>query len=287
MKQKNTFYLNDSLLIKKIVITLISLIGSYSDHDSNEAPDNDNKDDLILTIFSAPDTSSDINSLKSSFEPLSQPQSHQANAVSMSMTEEIANTAAVTSSVPITVSSANKTPKSFECPECHKIFAENKILKRHLKIHNPVKPHVCNVCEMAFAESSNLTKHMKKHTGELRNIVGKPNLCSVCGKGFKWASSLSKHMKHHTRHKILNCPYCTKYYVEARSLNIHLRSHTGEKPFICKVCNKAFTQTGNLEKHMRVSHFTDAKMNVKLDTNTGFFNAGSHGRKAIHLPNLQ
>lgn len=54
---------------------------------------------------------------------------------------------------------------SFQCNVCHKIFAENKILKRHLKIHNPNKPHVCGVCSMSFAESSNLTKHMKKHTG--------------------------------------------------------------------------------------------------------------------------
>lgn len=146
----------------------------------------------------------------------------------------------------------NETSTSFECPECHKVFAERKILKRHLKIHSPIKPHACPECDMSFAESSNLSKHMKKHTGELRNVIGKPNLCSVCGKGFKWASSLSKHMKHHTKHKILNCPYCPKYYVEARSLNIHMRSHTGEKPFICKVCKKGFTQMGNLEKHLRV-----------------------------------
>lgn len=69
----------------------------------------------------------------------------------------------------------------FACEFCHKRFAENKILKRHLKIHSPNKPHVCSVCNMSFAESSNLTKHKKKHTGELRNVVGKPNLCSVCG----------------------------------------------------------------------------------------------------------
>lgn len=142
--------------------------------------------------------------------------------------------------------------ESFECPECHKVFAENKILNRHLKIHDPVKKHVCSECNMSFSESSNLTKHLKKHTGELRNVVGKPNLCAVCGKGFKWASSLSKHMKHHTGHRILRCPYCPKYYVEARSLNIHLRKHTGERPFVCDICKKAFTQMGNLEKHLRV-----------------------------------
>ena len=92
-----------------------------------------------------------------------------------------------------TANNANQSEtkeKSFECPECHKVFAEKKILKRHLKIHSPIKPHCCAHpdCGMSFAESSNLSKHMKKHTGELRNVIGKPNLCSVCGKGFKWAS---------------------------------------------------------------------------------------------------
>lgn len=139
-----------------------------------------------------------------------------------------------TSNSTTTANNSIENPKKnacHQCPECHKVFAESKILRRHLKIHSPIKPHNCPECSMSFAESSNLHKHMKKHTGELRNVVGKPNLCSVCGKGFKWASSLSKHMKHHTRHKILTCPFCPKYYVEARSLNIHLRSHTGEKVF--------------------------------------------------------
>lgn len=214
-----------------------------------------------------------MNNLKSEIEPSLESQQQQAIVSSpVATNRNSANPA------PTTDATKDKKPKSFECPECHKVFAENKILKRHLKIHNPIKPHVCNTCKMSFAESSNLTKHMKKHTGELRNIEGKPNLCSVCGKGFKWASSLSKHMKHHTRHKILNCPYCPKYYVEARSLNIHLRSHTGEKPFVCDICNKAFTQTGNLEKHMRVSVMVKAELNEKclnLKQNN-FYILGSH-----------
>lgn len=65
-----------------------------------------------------------------------------------------------------------KVHSSFNCNVCGKIFAENKILKRHLKIHNPNKPHSCSVCMMKFAESSNLTKHMKKHTGIVAIGIG-------------------------------------------------------------------------------------------------------------------
>lgn len=61
----------------------------------------------------------------------------------------------------------NEKKNSFECPDCHKVFAEKKILKRHLKIHSPIKPHACPECDMSFAESSNLSKHFKRHTGEL------------------------------------------------------------------------------------------------------------------------
>lgn len=57
-----------------------------------------------------------------------------------------------------TNSSANQSEtreNSFECPECHKKFGFLKILKRHLKIHSPIKPHYCQYpdCGMSFAES--------------------------------------------------------------------------------------------------------------------------------------
>jgi uncharacterized Zn-finger protein len=119
-----------------------------------------------------------------------------------------------------------KQHTSLQCEICLKKFADQKALRRHIKIHLGVKPHICNICSMSFTESSNLTKHKKKHTGELRDVLGKPHLCQVCGKGFKWQSSLSKHMKHHTKLKLFYCQYCPKYYVEYRSLQIHQRNHT-------------------------------------------------------------
>lgn len=250
----------------------ISFTENYSEHDDHHSmnEDNDHSKDLTkASMFSSVDVADDKNETE-----IGCPECGLLFKSASAFNSHVSSAHSVVSDVATTPTAINA--KSFECPECHKCFAEKKILNRHLKIHNPIKSHACNVCNMTFAESSNLTKHMKKHTGELRNVVGKPNLCSACGKGtpsqynlfsrrtfnpffaqflftgFKWASSLSKHMKHHTGHRILTCSYCPKYYVEARSLNIHMRSHTGEKPFQCHQCNKAFTQMGNLEKHLRV-----------------------------------
>uniref|UniRef100_A0A1B0GM18 C2H2-type domain-containing protein n=1 Tax=Phlebotomus papatasi TaxID=29031 RepID=A0A1B0GM18_PHLPP len=79
----------------------------------------------------------------------------------------------------VQVTGVQEPENHFECRECHKKFADSKILRRHSKTHLIVKPHVCLTCGKTFAESCNLTKHKKKHTGELRNVVGKPNLCSA------------------------------------------------------------------------------------------------------------
>uniref|UniRef100_A0A1B0EST1 C2h2-type zn-finger protein n=2 Tax=Lutzomyia longipalpis TaxID=7200 RepID=A0A1B0EST1_LUTLO len=128
----------------------------------------------------------------------------------------------------------------FECQECHKTFADSKILRRHSKTHLIVKPHVCLTCGKTFAESSNLTKHKKKHTGELRNVVGKPNLCSVCGKRFKWA-----------REKPYLCPVCGKGFKQSGYVAIHLRTHTGERPYVCPDCGRAFAGSNTLALHRR------------------------------------
>lgn len=62
------------------------------------------------------------------------------------------STTATTTSTSSSSTENGKKNSHYECPECHKVFAESKILRRHLKIHSPIKPHRCPECSMSFAE---------------------------------------------------------------------------------------------------------------------------------------
>lgn len=76
-------------------------------------------------------------------------QAVHSSKASAPISNQPSTTANTTSSSSTEISKRNS---HHECPECHKVFAESKILRRHLKIHSPIKPHRCPECSMSFAE---------------------------------------------------------------------------------------------------------------------------------------
>ncbi|XP_029432986.1 zinc finger protein 574-like [Rhinatrema bivittatum] len=108
--------------------------------------------------------------------------------------------------------------KSFECPDCHKMFSTETSLHVHRRIHTGERPYPCPDCGKAFRQSTHLKDHRRLHTGE------KPFKCEVCGKAFTIAMRLSEHR----------------------------RIHTGERPYICAECGKAYRSFSNLWKHRKI-----------------------------------
>lgn len=78
--------------------------------------------------------------------------------------------------------------------QCESAFARLDELKRHMKIHDPNKPHKCPHCPMAFARTDHLTTHIRTHTGE------KPYACEYDGCSKRFARS-DERLRHHQVHE--------------------------------------------------------------------------------------
>ena len=67
--------------------------------------------------------------------------------------------------------------KYFLCDilDCKAQFKTKYSLKRHMKVHKPVKPHKCPDCGKAFALPQYLLEHSYTHSRE------KPYICGIDG----------------------------------------------------------------------------------------------------------
>lgn len=110
----------------------------------------------------------------------------------------------------------------FVCRLCLNSFTLSCNLRRHMKLHAGVRPHICSHCSATFSRSTDLKIHMKKHL-DLRSDKGQddtrsPGLetpsnqvksstptnkagilheCDICHKGFAIASHLADHRQTH------------------------------------------------------------------------------------------
>ncbi|KRT82317.1 zinc-finger associated domain containing protein, partial [Oryctes borbonicus] len=136
--------------------------------------------------------------------------------------------------------------KPHACKICYKRYARLEQLTTHMNIHMGVKPHVCEICFKGFNQISNLKDHMRTHNGE------KPFLCSTCGKGFNQLGNLRQHTIRHSGVKAHICTFCGNGFASKGELCAHVRKHTGARPFVCPVCNHGFTTSSSLTKHKRI-----------------------------------
>lgn len=64
------------------------------------------------------------------------------------------------SPVALSTESGGEPDKQFHCPECPLSFRRNHDLKRHVKIHLPVRPYTCELCFKAFNRKDALRRHV-------------------------------------------------------------------------------------------------------------------------------
>ena len=73
------------------------------------------------------------------------------------------------------------------CHICFKTYSKSLDLKRHLFIHQGLKPFKCQFCDKCFNDKSNMKCHERLHTGEKRFQ------CNLCCKKFIHPRGLRVH----------------------------------------------------------------------------------------------
>ncbi|XP_012562910.2 uncharacterized protein LOC100213175 [Hydra vulgaris] len=94
----------------------------------------------------------------------------------------------------------NSKSNIFKCDRCDKVFGRKSHYKRHLSIHDGLKPHVCQVCFKSFNQKTDLNRHTMTHLRKHMNIYGEnsENTCEVCNKTF---TTQAKFVEHYLTHQ--------------------------------------------------------------------------------------
>lgn len=75
----------------------------------------------------------------------------------------------------------------FQCRQCSKSFALQRLLNRHMKCHSDIKRYLCTFCGKGFNDTFDLKRHTRTHTGV------RPYKCNLCEKSFTQRCSLESH----------------------------------------------------------------------------------------------
>ena len=67
--------------------------------------------------------------------------------------------------------------KRFLSDFCEKKFAEKRLLKRHIVVHQNINPYTCEKCSKGFKHNNQLYRHRKKC---LKMLAGTGYLTSIC-----------------------------------------------------------------------------------------------------------
>ena len=140
------------------------------------------------------------------------------------------------------------TDKRLICEICKKTLRNVSSFKRHILIHENLKPFSCDICGKKFRRRCHVREHKIIHQGSERK---KDQVCNVCNKRFDRLNSLKSHMAIHSSEKQFKCDICNKSFRRKYHLKEHGLVHQDARVFYqCDKCNKGFQYMQSLRKHL-------------------------------------
>ncbi|XP_035171740.1 histone H4 transcription factor-like isoform X3 [Oxyura jamaicensis] len=140
----------------------------------------------------------------------------------------------------------------FVCQNCHKHFANERLLRDHMRGH--VNRVTCPLCDVVCTSVSSLKAHTR-----YRHCDERPFHCHLCDSSFKNAYDLHKHVETHNDSDAYSCDVegCGFTSRTLQSLKQHYkRAHVsnGVLKYKCHICQKCFCWSYTLTLHLRKAH---------------------------------
>ncbi|XP_068815820.1 histone H4 transcription factor-like [Struthio camelus] len=140
----------------------------------------------------------------------------------------------------------------FVCQNCDKHFANERLLRDHMRGH--VNRVTCPLCDMECTSVSSLKAHIR-----FRHCDERPFCCHLCDSGFKNAYDLHKHVETHNDSDAHSCDVegCGFTSRTLQALRQHYkRAHArdGILKYKCHICQKCFSWSYTLTLHLRKAH---------------------------------
>ncbi|CAJ1073208.1 histone-lysine N-methyltransferase PRDM9 [Xyrichtys novacula] len=136
----------------------------------------------------------------------------------------------------------------FSCSMCDRKFSSKLTLRRHLGVHEGIKPFTCQHCPYSSRLKASLRQHLRTHTGE------RPYRCAECAYASIDRSSLLRHRRTHSQERPYRCDLCDYSSIQKKSLDLHARRHHTGEAFPCQQCEYSSPDPQLLQKHTRRHH---------------------------------
>ena len=143
--------------------------------------------------------------------------------------------------------------KTYECPNCKKIFTSGNNLDEHIKVkHENNTPEQCDECNRAFGTPHALKAH--------KYNMHKRSKCEICGQSLCNTFWLKRHMS--ASHGIrpegsIPCSHCPLFFSSKGAKDNHVKKQHADlfKVWIIKIFKRKKSQSQNMNKAVRGSLF--------------------------------